>query len=89
MTGYLIERTKQHKKEKERSPGYAKMRILEGALRNFQNSADPPSLTRAEIIQELKKNLKEEAAKIGPVGPKLADKDIIDTKKKRSAPHNS
>ena len=55
----------------------------------MQNSRDPPSLTRAEIIQELKKNLKEEAAKIGPAGPKLADKDIIDTKKKRSAPHNS
>ena len=65
------------------------MRMLEGALRNLQNSRDPPSLTRAEIIQELKKNLKEEAAKIGPVGPKLTDKDIIDTKKKRSAPHNS
>ena len=39
-------------KEKERTPGYAKMRILEGALRNLQNSADPPSLTRAERIQE-------------------------------------
>ena len=49
------------------------MRMLEGALRNLQNSRDPPSLTRAERIQELKKNLKEEATKIGPAGPKLAD----------------
>jgi len=71
--GYLIERTKQHKKEKEKTPRYAKMRILEGALRNLQNSRDPPSMTRAERIQELKKNLKEEATKIGPAGPKLAD----------------
>ena len=71
--GYLIERTKQHKKEKEKSPRYAKMRMLEGALRNLQNSRDPPSLKRAERIQELKKNLKEEATKIGPAGPKLAD----------------
>ena len=71
--GYLIEKTKKHKKEKERSPGYAKMRALEGALRNLQNSTDPPSMTRAERIQELKKNLKEEATKIGPAGPKLAD----------------
>ena len=70
---YLIERTKQHKKEKERSPGYAKMRALEGALRNLQNSTNRPSLTRAVKIQELKKNLKEEATKIGPAGPKLAD----------------
>ena len=70
---YLIEKTKKHKKEKERSPGYAKMRALEGALRNLQNSTDPPSMTRAERIQELKKNLKEEATKIGPAGPKLAD----------------
>jgi hypothetical protein len=46
--------------------------MLEGALRNLQNSRDPPSLTRAERIQELKKNLKEEATKIGPAGPKLA-----------------
>ena len=72
--GYLIERTKQHKKERERSPRYAKMRMLEGALRNLQNSREPPSLKRAEKIQEIKKNLKEEATKIGPAGQaKLAD----------------
>ena len=53
--GYLIERTKQHKKERERSPRYAKMRMLEGALRNLQNSREPPSLKRAEKIQEIKK----------------------------------
>ena len=47
--------------------------MLEGALRNLQNSRDPPSMKRAERIQELKKNLKEEATKIGPAGPKLAD----------------
>ena len=49
------------------------MQMLEGAIRNLQNSRDPPSLTRAERIQELKKELKEEATKIGPAGPKLAD----------------
>ena len=46
--------------------------MLEGAVRNLQNSRDPPSMARAERIQELKKNLKEEATKIGPAGPKLA-----------------
>ena len=49
------------------------MRVLEGALRNLQNSTDRSSLTRAVKIQEFKKNLKEEATKIGPAGPKLAD----------------
>ena len=47
--------------------------MLEGAIRNLQNSRDPPSMKRAERIQELKKELKEEATKIGPAGPKLAD----------------
>ena len=47
--------------------------MLEGAVRNLQNSRDPPSMKRAERIQELKKELKEEATKIGPAGPKLAD----------------
>ena len=47
--------------------------MLEGAVRNLQNSRDPPSMKRAERIRELKKNLKEEATKIGPAGPKLAD----------------
>ena len=52
--GYLIERTRQHTKEKEKSPRDAKMQMLEGAIRNLQNSRDPPSMMRAERIQELK-----------------------------------
>ena len=58
-TYYLVYRkTKLHKRENERSPRYAKLRHLEGQLRNIQNSQDFSSLKRAEKILEIHKNSK-------------------------------
>ena len=68
----MIEETKTHKKAKERSTEYIRLGELENSLRKIQNSEEPPSIARITKIRKLKTQIKEEAARIRPAGPKLA-----------------
>ena len=68
----MIEETKKHKKAKERSTEYIRLGELENSLRKIQNSEKPPSIARITKIRKLKPQIKEEAARIRPAGPKLA-----------------
>ena len=64
--------TKKHKKAKEKSTEYIRLGELENSLRKIQNSKEPPSIERITKIQKIKAEIKAEAARIRPAGPKLA-----------------
>ena len=68
---YLITETKKHKKAKEKSTEYIRLGELENSLRKIQNSKEPPSIERITKIQKIKAEIKAEAARIRPAGPKL------------------
>ena len=68
----LDRRNKKTQKAKEKSTENIRLGELKKSLRKIQNSEEPPSIARITKIRKLKTQIKEEAARIRPAGPKLA-----------------